>query len=279
VARERYDFTGAAWGIIGEQPRLLRIPVLETVCGLVTGALIFGPLGALAVHYGSWKPLAVGVALAAYPLTFLSVYFNFAFVAMLDARIRGEDASVRAAFAAADARRRGLAGWAFLAATVGIVLSVLRHVPKIGHIAALIVSLLMQIAWDVVTLLVVPVLAFEQRGALGSVRRSASLFRSTWRQNVRSDFTLAVELTVLWIPVAAFALAACITWREGAPLAGLIVGAVGLTGAVCLAAISTTLWQTLSVGLYRHAAGLELGPFDRIATAFPPPREQAPAHS
>ena len=275
--REKYNFTGPAWAIIREQPGLLRIPALAVACQLDAGGLIFG-LFAPASEDGSLRPLVIAALIAAYPLTLVSVFFNVAFVAMLDARLRGEEWTVRDALRAARARWRSIAGWALIATTVGVLLSLLEHI-RLGQALSTVVRWVLGIAWEVVTLLVVPVLAFEERGPFGSLRRSGSLFRLKWRQSLRNQFTLGVIGFLAGIPAMALVCAAMASWYGEHYGAAIVVGAAGALYLFAVMAIFSALWQTLAVGLYRHAVGLPLGPFDRISHAFPPRPQEAAAAS
>lgn len=176
-------------------------------------------------------------------------------------RLEGRDASVREGFSRAWSRSPALIGWSFLAAGVGMLLSVIAERLKLeGRVAALIGG----VTWAVVTMLVIPVILFEDKGAFGSIKRSGSLVKERWGEGVTGYGTINVALMILFIPV-----------MVAAPFLMLVDVVLGLTVMVIaflsLIAVSGALGGVFNVALYRYAAaGEATGPFQesQLATTF-----------
>ncbi len=111
--------------------------------------------------------------------------------------LAGRAWSVTEAFARVRERRGSLAGYAVIRATSGLVLGRRR---RRGRRRARRrrgpLQRLAQLAWWATTYLTLPVLAREDRGPLASIRRSAALFRSSWREGILGRWTLGW----LWVP-------------------------------------------------------------------------------
>ena len=93
----------------------------------------------------------------------------------------GGDPTVRSAVRRAFSRIGGLVPWAILTTTVGLVLQALRN--RAGWMGRFVVDML-GMAWDVVTFLTVPAIVIDNAGAIEGLKRSASLLRRTWGENL-----------------------------------------------------------------------------------------------
>lgn len=120
-----------------------------------------------------------------------------------------------------------------------------------GRIAAILAGA----AWAVVTMLVVPVILFEDRGVFASVRRSAELARKRWGEGATGYGSIGIALAIVMIP---FVLAgAGLTFVD--PVLGV---AAMVTVFVGLMFVASTLGGVFNAALYRYAvAGEASGPF------------------
>jgi hypothetical protein len=126
----------------------------------------------------------------------------------------------------------------------------------------------LNLAWSLITYLIVPVLLFEDCGVFGSLHRSEQLFRSHWGEQVAGSFGFGLLSTVLSIPAVFLAL----DLLAVDPVAGIILGAVYL---LILATVTLRGERSLHRGALpvrdggRGAAGL-LGGCDRRRAGRPP---------
>ena len=114
-------------------------------------------------------------------LAFVVIFFNAALVFAADRRLEGQAVTIGEAMHESAARAHVLLPWAIVSATVSIVL---RAIEQRGGILGRIVGTIAGVAWAVVTFLVLPVLVFEGVGPIAAVKRSGSLFKKTWGENL-----------------------------------------------------------------------------------------------
>ena len=251
-------------------PRLLWFPVLSAL-GLVflaaTGALIT-KVGAIFAGHGGvdvgelWTTLGqphpardetVVRAMSIAGIVFLigGQLFEVAIaVAMTHAALEalaGRDWTLRQSFDVVKRRRGTIVSFAIVRATIGRLLNRTKRDRKGRKRGPGLFRKLANFAWRAATYLVMPVIAREERGAFGSIERSAKLLRETWRETLLARLALGW----LWVPAIIVAaipavLCAALGVRDAAVLAvaiGLPLVAVGIF-ALCL--------HTLD-GIYRAA--------------------------
>lgn len=118
--------------------------------------------------------VAIVALIIAYPLMFISTFFNTAIAAAASARLQGRRLSLSQALAVPASRIAQLAVWALMATIFGVVLEQLaRRLPLAGAILARVVGL----AWSVASLFALPILAIEGGSALHALKRSTQLVK------------------------------------------------------------------------------------------------------
>ena len=166
----------ASWRVLRENPGLMAFPVISVVLSLLVGVFCFSTFGSWATHggravNGARDGLLVPSLIAAYPLTFISIYFSVALAEVLAGRLDGKETTTAEGFSAANSRIGLIAAWSLLACTVGLALRALeQRLPLAGRIAAWLFGM----AWSLATIFAVPILAYEGLGPLETVKRSAA---------------------------------------------------------------------------------------------------------
>jgi hypothetical protein len=215
---------------------------------LLLGASFFVPLyhfgifAQLRFHKADWT--SYGVLFVWYYFNFLAgIFFNSALMGCANIRLAGGKPSVGAGFRIACSRFGAIAAWAFVAATVGLVLNYFRdrRNPLLN-----ILSAGASVAWTLLTYLIVPVLIFEDRSVFGSISRSKDLFKSHWGEQVTGNFGLGL-LGFLFALPALLMVRVCWGWD---PMAGVIFGAVYL---LIVTAVFSAVKGIFTVALYRYA--------------------------
>ncbi|OAI50320.1 hypothetical protein AYO46_10335, partial [Betaproteobacteria bacterium SCGC AG-212-J23] len=112
---------------------------------------------------------------------FVIVFFNCALVACAMIRFRGGNPTVRDGLTAARERLGLIAGWAFLAATVGVILKVIEE--RVGFLGKIVIMILGAV-WTIATFFVVPVLVAENLGPVDAAKRSAEMERKAWGESI-----------------------------------------------------------------------------------------------
>jgi hypothetical protein len=163
-----------SWEVLAGDRRLLALPLTAAVCAL--GAVVATATLARRVHGG---PEVVHVIaplwIAAYLVSFTTIFCNVALVHVVVRRWQGEPARPADGLVAAGRRLAAIAGWSALTTTVGIALRLLECV-MLG-LSQLLVGIVAGAAWSVGSLFVVPALVVERQGPLRALRRSAGIVR------------------------------------------------------------------------------------------------------
>jgi hypothetical protein len=250
----------ACWALISEDPYLLILPSLSLLFVCATWAGLYFAASALVGQF--YLRFLLAGLLSAYPSNFVATFLGVAFIAVADGRLRGDPTTIGQGLAQASRKALPIARWALIASGIGLLFQILQHV-KADWAVSVAFAWLAGAAWAVLTFFVVPVLAFENRGARGSLRRSAQIVRSRWGEGLGGVTNLGAAFgVVLLVIVIAGALLAGIGFAIG-PAAGIATLAViGLLFAGAFAVLSTGS-RLLALGLYRLATGGPLVGFDQ----------------
>src|SRR4029078_6809520 len=89
--------------------------------------------------------------------------------------------------AVANARFTQICGWAALSTAVRLVIGVVEN--RGGAIGA-IAGRLIGMAWSLITFLSVPVIAIEGTGPIETLKRSGSLFKERWGEQMNSNVAI-----------------------------------------------------------------------------------------
>lgn len=228
-----------SWRVLMKDRELIWYPVLAgamllTVAAIaaVAGASIgtFDRIGddGTGGQRANAADIALGIVVYA-AATFIVIFFNSALIAAAMERLRGGDPSFRSGLKVARSNIVAIAGWALIAATVGLLLQVLRS--RTNNLVGRIAIALAGGAWAYMTFFVVPVLVTEHLGPVAAIRQSGALFRRTWGQQAVSGFGFGLVyvgavLIVLLPSVALFAVTPVLGVLVAVPLFALAIGTV-----------------------------------------------------
>ena len=140
---------------------------------------------------------------AFFTVTFIGIFFNSALIAAALERLRGGDPNVSSGLRKAATHVHTILAWAIIAATVGLLLQLLRNLARerFGFLGQIAVSLVGGV-WAYLTFFVIPVLVAEGLGPIAAFKRSKSMFTQTWGQQASSSFGFG--LVYVLAAVAAF---------------------------------------------------------------------------
>jgi hypothetical protein len=247
--RRGWALTKKSWALLNSHRELVRFPLYGGIATIVLGLVFLGP-GAFALDqhtYGVGVPLIV---IGIYVLSVVGIYFSVGLAACADRIFRGESATVGDGMAVANSRFGAICGWAALSTAIGLVVGLLESQGgTLGEIAGRLVGA----AWSLVTFLSVPVIAIEGTGPLDTLRRSASLFRERWGQQITGNLAIGGAVFLLGVlPALALIVVGFVIW----PSTGVGGGALVVIGALILCVallISKALSGIFGVALYRYA--------------------------
>ena len=200
---------------------------------------------------------------------FTVVFFNTALACSTLSAFRGEDVSVMAGLRMAAKRIPTLVAWTLVASTVGLVF---RLIEERADTVARFFSAILGALWSLAIVLVVPVLAAEELGPVQALRRSATLFKKTWGEDVGGSLggMMVVGLLLLLV-VLPLAILSFYLFSNNPPflIAGLAICAIIVLALCAVVSACEMVFKTI---LYSFATR---GPLpgdldaDALADAFP----------
>lgn len=272
IARS-WRLTRAAWQVVRHDRTLLTLGALSILAGTVTLAVVFALSGSFGNGHLSSGDFALYALIFAYPLTFISAFFNTAVAAAAAAALDGRHLSLGEALAVPIRRIGQVALWALIAAVVGFVLEQLAsRLPLGGSIVARLVG----VGWSLASLFAIPVLALEDCSAPEALRRSAGIVKKRWGESVGGNLIIGAWMVIVIIPlVLVFVVAA----TAAASVPGLqdLVIVVGVLALVAIVGLQVVVRQAFAVALYRYATtGESQGPFQEHDLRSPFGRKRRP---
>jgi len=268
IARS-WRLTRASFAIVRENRALLALAFLSTLLAMLAVAIIFGLTALADAGSDGARPqgwIVLAALIAAYPLTFLSVFFNTAIAAAASAAIDGRRMSIGEALAFPARRIGQVALWALIAALLGVVVEqVIRRLPFGGSIVARLAGY----AWSLASLFAIPALAIEDCPATRCLQRSAQLVKQRWGEGISGNVIVTAWMVLLTIPLV-LVIAVGLALSDGHTAALIAVLALGALALFAIIAVGAVVRQTFVVALYRYAVGADTtGPFEERDLSSP----------
>ena len=245
-----WGLTKKSWALLRAHQELIRFPLYGAVATVLLGIVTIGP-GLLLIEKNALGGAIPLLVLGVYVLSVVGFYFSVGLAAAADMIFRGQaDVTVADGLEVARSRFAQICGWAALSTAISLVMGLLENQGGIGgQIAARLVGM----AWSLVTFLAVPVIALEGTGAFATLKRSASLFRERWGQQVTGNIAIGAAIGLLGVLPAALLIAVGVAVWSSSGFVGALLVVLG----VLLMAIAVLVSQALSVifgvALYRYA--------------------------
>jgi hypothetical protein len=256
--RRGWALTKKSWAVLREHPDLIRFPLYGGIAGIVMAIVVIGP-GLYLIEDDKIAPGAPLIVVGFYILAVIGTYFSVGLAACADKIFRGERATVADGMAVARSHLRQILGWAALSTTVGLFFSLLENQ---GGIIGQIVGRLLDVAWSLVTFLAVPVIAIEGTGPGETFKRSASLFKERWGQQISGNLAIGGAVILLGMIPAVLLIVAGIAIWASAGFVGALLVLVGIAVLLVSALIAKALGGIFGVALYHFALeGTSLGGF------------------
>jgi hypothetical protein len=261
--RHGLGLTKKAWGVIRSHPGLIKLPITGGVIGLVAFVVLALPGVVLLDSENTWVVVG-GVALLLLGALFAGwvvLFFNVVLVAGADQALRGEEPDVAAAKRVAGSRLGAIVVWGLVSFAVGFVLGALSESKGAAGRAAASSGAAM---WSLVTFLVLPVLAFEGIGPFAAMKRSTTLLRQRWGQQVTGNVVVGgVAGLIVFVGIVVGLGGVYLIIAGGtAAVAGVLLVLVGVIVTLGGAVFGGATRNVFGVALYRYVAeDGALGPF------------------
>jgi hypothetical protein len=244
-----WALTKKSWALLNGHRELVRFPLYGALLTIPLAIVFLGPGLYLLDQksYGGAIPILVA---GLYVLSVVGAYFAVGLAAAANKIFQGGEASVGDGLAVARSRFPEICGWAALSTAIGLIMALLENQGgALGNIAARLVGM----AWALVTFMAIPVLAIEGTGPFGTLKRSASIFKEKWGQQITGNLVIggAIGLFVM-LPAALLIAVGIFLWSSSgaAAVALILIGAVVMCVAML---IQKALSGVFGVALYRYA--------------------------
>jgi hypothetical protein len=241
-----FQLVGLSYRILMHDKELMVLPLLAGICCAAVVAIAAFGTGVDSTRIEQMGPDAYIPLFLTYVVAYaIAIFFQAAVVAGAVERMRGGDPTIASALSAAARRAGPIVMWAIVAATVGVVLQVIRD--RLGFVGRIIVSIA-GAAWSLATFFVVPVLVLEDQTVGRAFSRSVAVFRQTWGETVVGGTTLGAAAVCAWLTLVA--VTGLLAW-----MVGTIALAVFAIGAVLLLIFFNALQGIYVAALYQYATG------------------------
>jgi hypothetical protein len=220
--------------------------------GLVLGVgLAAGPV-VVAVWAFDGESEVIGWVASAIACLAFYVGLTFSGVAIASAAaevVGGRDAHVSASLSVARRRLRPILGWCVVGTVVAVTLALARR--KGGRAGGVLAELGGE-SWSLVTFLAIPIIAFEGLGPISTMKRSASLFRQRWGEQMTGTGSIGFIFVVLSLPALAVLIAGIVRVAEGGSRpVGVALAIAGLLGLAPVTLAGRAASATFGAILYR----------------------------
>jgi len=261
-----WELVKASAAVLKADSELLLFPVVSAILSVLVAVTFFVP----ALLTGVFRPgLADEVALSTtgyaaiflfYVVQYFVIFFcNTALVGAAMIRLRGGDPTVGDGFRIAASRAKDILGYAFIAATVGMVLRAISE--RSGLLGRLVVGFV-GLAWNLATFLVVPVLVAEDVGPVEAIRKSASYLKRTWGEQIVGNLGMGIVFGLISFGTLLAGVVLIVVAAATKSAFLIIVVAVCLLMAfVAIALVSSALSGIYAAAVYRYAAEGETAGF------------------
>jgi len=269
-----FQLVKASWRILMEDKKLLAFPIISGIVTLLVIAT-FIPIAFFSNGWFSFSTNTVGgiVSLFIFYLIsyFVVIFFNVGLISCVYAKMNGKDMTVKEGLAAATSHLGSIIAWAVIGATVGLILHMIED--RAGFLGQIVASIIGGV-WSLVTLFVVPVLAFEDKGVFSAMKESLELFKKTWGESVVG--TISISLIFAAIGFVGLLLVLGTLFIESTTLF-FVALALFIVLIAVLAILASAMQGIFTVALYTYAkTGSVPGimPPGVIESAFAPSGQQ-----
>lgn len=242
------------WALVAQDRRLLIFPSVAAIAALALGALVFGLMPDHGIgESGGAHAFLVPLIIASGPATFVTICCGVATASMVNDLLDGNEPSARRAMALVRLRLGPIVAWTLVLWTIGAILKVIQDRVPLG---ARVVAWLLDVAFSIATMFVVPVLAAEGHGPRATFGRSTELVRARFGELVVGSMAIGVGTSVAVVPFIVF-------FAIGLGMGGAVGAAFAVAAfayLMALTAFSSSLDYVFRTVLYRDAVGL---PTDR----------------
>ncbi len=243
-----------SFGVLHSNPQLLWFPIVSSIFSIAVSISFMLPMyftagGIQGMERTKHLPPGHYVVLGLFYFctSFVVIFFNAGLVSCAYAGLRGERMTFGEGVAEAAKRIPAIFGWTLISATVGLVLQMISE--RVGIIGKIVVAILGG-AWSLITFFVIPVMVVEHGSPIAAIKKSGSLLKRTWGENLIGSAGLGlIFFLYALVPVVAIVLSAF----TGNLYLILISVALSVVYWIILATVAASLNGIFRTALYLYA--------------------------
>ncbi len=256
-----WQITKLSWKVLQLDRELIFFPIMGTLGAIIVGVIAAGVFAGT----GTFDRLGSGetefnivdliITLVAYfGALYMVIFCNAALIAAARERLEGGDPNVMSGIRAVRGMWLAILGWTIITGTVGLILQALQSMARenshgVMRIVAIILVALLQTAWAYITFFVIPILVVERVGPFRAIRRSGSLLRQTWGEQLTASFSFFLIYLLAMLIVAIPVVVLIFIWPVGAIIVGVILGGIALASVAAMEGIfKAALYEWVSEG-------------------------------
>jgi len=268
--KRSWDLVKASWEVLKQDKELILFPIISAVIMFFVTLTFLIPtlLGNIldSIFVNGMPIFGYIILFLFYLVQYTVVYFNStALVGAAMIRLRGGDPKVKDGLSIAWSHILPILGWALVSATVGLILNALsNNSKKRGRGGKSLIASLLGAAWNVLTFLVVPVLAVEGLGPIEAIKRSWELLKRSWGEQISGKLSIGLIFGLIGVGggllLAGAGIGLSILLESIIPV--IIFGIVLFLFIVILSLLNSTLSSIFSAAVYAYAAEGQTGMFD-----------------
>jgi len=255
--------------VLKKDKELILFPIFAAISVTLLFLIIISSIGSLSDIEGTLGNLdpeqggsPLPIVFLVFGANFLIVLFNSALISAALERLRGGDPNVKSGLSHALKHIHHIFFWSIIVTAVAILIAAIKGSRRDGIMRNILGSIL-QAGWAMMTFFVVPIIVSENIGPIAAIKRSTSLFKQTWGDQVIANFGFGI-FQMLAILASVF-----LGWFFG--LFSQTLGlAIGLLSAATSVAFIYTLEGIYKAALYEFALGEKPLEFqqDDLRTAY-----------
>jgi len=238
--------------ILKKDRELILFPIMAAIFVIALLGIIY-TTGSINFSSDNEEEMSIiPVAILIFGANFIIVFFNSALISAALERLRGGDPNISSGLSHALKHVHHIFFWSIIVTIMGLIFAAIkangRNRGGIGGIMTQIFASFLEAGWAMMTFFVIPIIVSENISPLSAIKRSSSLFKQTWGNQVAANFGFGI------FQVIALLISFGIGW-----FFGLINGTLGIAVGILCATTSVSIIYTLEgiykAALYEHALG------------------------
>jgi len=205
IFQRSWEITKISFRVIKKDKELLIYPFLAAIFSLIFSIAILFPT-ILVELYQSADPeglintytiIEYLIVFATYlGLALIATFFNVCVVYTVKTRFEGGNATLGSSFKFALSKFHLIISWSLLTATVGLLLYILDAIGRsLGDLGRIIIGFIRGIigmAWNLVTIFVIPGLVYYELGPKAAIKKSVDTLSKTWGESIVRHFGMGL---------------------------------------------------------------------------------------